>query len=206
MNLTISLDDILCSVCKHHNIVQLLCTIWKLSKTDTSRNGALSKLFSLFTVFTTQPKSTAVILGSDLVLNCSALLLDRAGNPLTSSTSQSIVLNPIAYQWSLNGNATAAKTSIFANHSLYVPRLTSSDLGNYLCVVTWYANGGDVIQAESNVAVVVETCEFFCIDFVYSLNTSFRWHRNLFKTPIDKRTAFIATVIVSAVITPLTLV
>jgi len=96
-------------------------------------------------VFTTEPKSTAVALGSDLVLSCSATALDVGGNRLGSAS--------INYTWTLDGDALPVKAFYFFNHSLYVPRMTTADAGRYQCHVAFNSSA-----SSSRNATVVIAC------------------------------------------------
>ena len=98
-------------------------------------------------MFTVEPKSTAVTLGSDLVLSCSAVALDVGGNTLTSAS--------INYTWTLDGHALPHKALYFFNHSLYVPTMTTADVGLYRCHVAF-----DSSTISSRNATVVVACNF----------------------------------------------
>jgi len=103
-------------------------------------------------VFTTEPKSTAVALGSDMVLSCSATALDVGGNKLISAS--------ISYTWTVDGHAPPFKALYFFNHSLYVPGMTPADAGRYQCHVALNSSAlssrnATVVIACNNTATVL---------------------------------------------------
>ncbi|XP_052221507.1 cell adhesion molecule DSCAM-like isoform X2 [Dreissena polymorpha] len=69
------------------------------------------------------PASQAIVFGQDLFLNCKS-------RNLTSGTSDGLVV-----QWRLNNGSIAPKTSMYPNGTLLVPAVSSSDIGNYTCLV-----------------------------------------------------------------------
>ena len=68
--------------------------------------------YGLHSVFTVEPQSTAVAVGSDVVLGCSATMLDVGGGVLTPASTN--------YTWTLNGRSVPVKALQFYDHSLYV--------------------------------------------------------------------------------------
>lgn len=101
-------------------------------------------------MFKLEPVSRAVLLGAELVLNCNATTVDDAGYEVSVSGAT-------VYRWLFN-NATStlpAQSLIFTNHSLYVPRMTSDDLGGYLCRATCNNQ-----TTTSRLATVVAACKY----------------------------------------------
>jgi len=66
-----------------------------------------------------EPESTAAALGSDVVLSCSAVVVDVGSGSL------------LTYWWSLAGHRDSlpVKALQFLNHSLYVPSVSHEDEG-----------------------------------------------------------------------------
>ena len=101
-------------------------------------------------MFTAEPDSTAVALGSELVLNCSAIALDVGGNRLSSAS--------VNYTWTLDGHATPDKALYFFNHSLYVPTMTDTDAGLYQCHVEFNSS----THSSRNATVVIAcNCTYY---------------------------------------------
>ena len=99
------------------------------------------------TEFTVSPKSTALLLGSDLSLDCVAV--DVPFN------------RPITYQWEFQNESIHSNIPhafIFTNSSLFISRITQNELGTYTCVAQV---SGDLTSAErSEDATIVKACEF----------------------------------------------
>ena len=131
---------------------------------------SLDFLFPPIPVFLDQPVSTAVLLDSDLILNCSARLSSshdhddtQAGVGFFSLPSHDHTLpNILDHQWYFNGTIveiSVAKALVFQNSSLYVPRVTEEDLGEYQCEV-WEAGRRDTPGSLwSDIALVIEACK-----------------------------------------------
>ncbi|XP_050389224.2 cell adhesion molecule DSCAML1 isoform X1 [Patella vulgata] len=81
------------------------------------------------------PQHTVVLIGQDLVLNCSAEDTDGA---------------QLSYRWQFNESVVPDRHSLFLNHSLLIPRVTSDDLGQYRCIVKT-TTGPEVISPEATV-------------------------------------------------------
>ena len=108
------------------------------------------KWYNYISEFTTPPESTAVLLDTDLVLNCEAV-----DNPEGC---------PLNYQWHFDGKPiyqSLQRASVFVNHSLYVPRVTQDDLGEYSCVVqvTLPCSNQPSSAVESPKITVVQACK-----------------------------------------------
>ena len=97
--------------------------------------------------FLVQPESTAVLLGTDLVLYCVAHASDW---------------DVLEYTWRFQDVDVATslpRALMSGNHSIFVPRLTQSDLGAYQCLVT----NPDQSVVMSRTAMVVQACKYsFC--------------------------------------------
>jgi len=96
-------------------------------------------------VFTVEPESTAAALGSDVVLSCSATALDVGGQRLAAIS--------LSYAWTLDGRSVPREALQFVNHSLYIPTITTADVGLYCCHVTCNSS-----TASSRNATVVIAC------------------------------------------------
>ncbi|XP_025111745.1 hemicentin-1-like [Pomacea canaliculata] len=70
----------------------------------------------------TRPQHTVVALSQDLVLDCQAAEEAPSGGSLK-------------YTWLFNNSTLQTKVHFFANASLFVPRMTPQDAGNYSCTV-----------------------------------------------------------------------
>lgn len=112
-----------------------------------------SLLCGLRVAFIAQPKSTAVALGSDLVLNCSAAALDAGSRRLKWSAS-------LTYRWTVDDYAVPTRARQFYNHSLYVPTVTVDDAGRYQCHV---AVNASTTQSSRNATVVIACNNTDCL-------------------------------------------
>jgi hypothetical protein len=84
------------------------------------------------------------------------MTVDDAGNPYSDGT--------ITYQWLFNKTSTLpVQAEIFTNHSLFVRRLTSLDLGIYQCRAQW----NNTVVMTSRQAVVIEACKCPAAHIVY---------------------------------------
>ncbi|XP_064617043.1 cell adhesion molecule DSCAM-like [Liolophura sinensis] len=88
--------------------------------------------------FTASPQNTAVVVGQDVRLDC--LAQDEA------------VTGTLLYRWTFGGEPVRASASVFANHSLLVPRVQLSDLGLYTCNVS----SDNFLTSEGRSATVIE--------------------------------------------------
>ena len=93
----------------------------------------------------TKPRHTAIALGQDLVVDCRAVSEAPSGVQLT-------------YTWLFNQSAVQSKALLMANASLFVPRVTQEDEGDYTCVVREEQEGGQVMEVEATAQVVI-ACE-----------------------------------------------
>lgn len=106
-------------------------------------------MMPLFSEITTQPKSRAILLGGDFLLDCEAVLVNDAEKSFNENYF-------IEYAWLYNNNSAFLnndKTSLLSNHSLYIRSSVVANLGSYQCVAAF--NGS---QEFSNIATVVNAC------------------------------------------------
>ncbi|XP_041368525.1 Down syndrome cell adhesion molecule homolog [Gigantopelta aegis] len=80
------------------------------------------------------PQSKAVLIGEDVLLNC-----------VVRSDDQS----PIVYSWYQGNQSIPEHFSLYANHSLLIPRITHNELGTYYCTVV--SNSSRIISPEAAV-------------------------------------------------------
>ena len=100
----------------------------------------------MFSEFDLQPESQGILLGSDLILHCSA--------------SDVPVGRDLVYEWQFEGesiNTSIPRASQFTNHSLFVPRVTHDELGNYRCVVAMKET--PEVNLTSQNATVLQACK-----------------------------------------------
>ncbi|KAK3589280.1 hypothetical protein CHS0354_008343 [Potamilus streckersoni] len=81
------------------------------------------------------PESNVVVYGQDLFLHCPAVLI--------SSKVASYL-----FIWQFNDGPRPAKSSIFSNHTLYIPDIKKDDLGNYTCSMH-DENSGELLHSSS---------------------------------------------------------
>jgi hypothetical protein len=105
--------------------------------------GLLLFFNALIPEFIVTPKSTAVLYGGSLTLNCEARLV-------STPTEQ------LSYSWYLNGGPRPQGSSLFVNNSLFVQNIQQAELGNYTCVVS--TRDGSSQLAESPPAQVIHAC------------------------------------------------
>lgn len=89
------------------------------------------------------PEDTAVVFGQDLVLNC---------DYVEDGTNQT----EFNYTWQLNNEPIPEKASIFTNHSILVPDMQTTDLGQYSCIVNSSVND----SVTSPDATVIHACKY----------------------------------------------
>ncbi len=121
----------------------------------------LENIVVYFAEFVNAPQPTAVLLDSDLVLDCHAVDYPEG--------------RPLRYHWNFNDTpiiSSLPKTSVFTNNSLFVPQVVTSDLGSYTCIVQLIGQSNSA--AYSPPATVVQACTLNLYSFLYSFYCLFQ--------------------------------